>query len=75
MLNHDTIVQAIPHALTSVDLPNLGEKQTGKVRDIYTLNGSRLLITTDRVSAFDRVVGAIPFKGQVLKRAILWATT
>jgi len=40
----------------------------GKVRDIYLLPGKRILITTDRQSAFDRVLGTIPFKGEVLNR-------
>ncbi len=40
----------------------------GKVRDIYLLNDKRILITTDRQSAFDHVLGAIPLKGQVLNR-------
>ena len=43
------------------------------MRDIYTLTATqRILITTDRVSAFDRVVGAIPFKGQVLNQLSAW---
>ncbi len=40
----------------------------GKVRDIYLLDDKRILITTDRQSAFDHVLGAIPLKGQVLNR-------
>lgn len=40
--------------------------QKGKVRDIYLLGDKRILITTDRQSAFDHVLGAIPLKGQVL---------
>lgn len=42
----------------------------GKVRDIYVPpgHGRRILITTDRVSAFDRVLGTIPFKGQTLNK-------
>jgi phosphoribosylaminoimidazole-succinocarboxamide synthase len=40
----------------------------GKVRDMYLLPGRRILITTDRQSAFDHVLGAIPLKGQVLNR-------
>ena len=40
----------------------------GKVRDMYVLEGKRILITTDRQSAFDHVVGTIPLKGQVLNR-------
>ena len=47
--------------------------QKGKVRDIYLLEDKRILITTDRQSAFDHVLGAIPLKGQVLnKTAKYW---
>ena len=47
--------------------------QKGKVRDIYLLDDKRILITTDRQSAFDHVLGAIPLKGQVLnKTAKYW---
>ena len=40
----------------------------GKVRDMYLLSDKRILITTDRQSAFDHILGAIPLKGQVLNR-------
>jgi len=40
----------------------------GKVRDMYLLDDKRILITTDRQSAFDHILGAIPLKGQVLNR-------
>jgi len=72
VLTHEELVQAVPHALTAVDLAGWGEKQAGKVRDIYSHNGQKVLITTDRVSAFDRVLGAIPFKGQVLNQLSAW---
>lgn len=72
MLTHEELLQAIPHALRSVDFPDWGPRQTGKVRDIYRLNGRRVLITTDRVSAFDCVLGVIPFKGQVLNQLSAW---
>ncbi len=72
MLTQDQLLEAVPHAIQSVDLAGWGEKQTGKVRDIYSLEGQRILITTDRVSAFDRVLGAIPFKGQVLNQLSAW---
>lgn len=71
-LSQEQLIRAIPHALQTVDLEGWGEKQTGKVRDIYTVAGRRVLITTDRVSAFDRVLGAIPFKGQVLNQLSAW---
>ena len=72
MLTHDKLLEAVPHALESVDLAGWGEKEEGKVRDIYRVNGRRLLITTDRVSAFDRVLGLIPYKGQVLNQLSAW---
>jgi phosphoribosylaminoimidazole-succinocarboxamide synthase len=72
MLSQEELVQAVPHALHSVDLEGWGVKQMGKVRDIYTVEDTRILITTDRVSAFDRVVGAIPYKGQVLNQLSAW---
>jgi phosphoribosylaminoimidazole-succinocarboxamide synthase len=72
MLTHEQLLEAVPHALQSVDVPGWGEKITGKVRDLYTRDGQRLLITTDRVSAFDRVLGTIPYKGQVLNQLSAW---
>lgn len=52
--------------LKSVNISGLGKKISGKVRDLYVLDGTRIFITTDRQSAFDKVLGCIPFKGQVL---------
>ena len=53
--------------------PELGEKYEGKVRDCYVRDGKRTLIATDRISAFDVVLGTIPFKGQVLNQmAAFW---
>jgi phosphoribosylaminoimidazole-succinocarboxamide synthase len=72
MLSPDEIIAALPHVLLRADLPGLGPRSEGKVRDSYVRNGRRILITTDRVSAFDRVLGAIPFKGQVLNQLAAW---
>ena len=72
MLTDNQIRDAIPTALTSVDIAGLGEKYDGKVRDMYRVGDRRALITTDRVSAFDRVLGTIPFKGQVLTQLSAW---
>tara|TARA_X000001036_G_scaffold196236_1_gene184913 strand:+ start:876 stop:1847 length:972 start_codon:yes stop_codon:yes gene_type:complete len=49
-----------------------GEKKTGKVRDQYEAGNKIVLITTDRQSAFDRVLASIPFKGQVLNQTSAW---
>lgn len=72
MLTHEELLAAIPHCLAGTDFPELGEKYEGKVRDVYVRNGRRILITTDRVSAFDRVLGLIPYKGQVLNQLSAW---
>lgn len=53
---------------TDIDLPFLGEKRSGKVRVIYARGDELILITTDRLSAFDRILGAVPYKGQVLNQ-------
>lgn len=51
----------------------LGERVVGKVRDSYLAPGRRTLVVTDRVSCFDRVVGTIPVKGQLLNQmAAFW---
>jgi phosphoribosylaminoimidazole-succinocarboxamide synthase len=72
MLTHEQLIEAIPAALAAIDVPGLGPKQSGKVREIYQIDCRRALITTDRISAFDRVLGAIPFKGQVLNQLSAW---
>lgn len=54
--------------------PALPGLYRGKVRDNYDLpDGSRILVTSDRLSAFDRVLCCIPFKGQVLNGIARWA--
>lgn len=50
----------------------IGKKYTGKVRDVYDLNDKLLIITTDRISAFDSVLGEIPFKGEILNNLSLF---
>ncbi len=54
------------NSLKSTHLAGLGKKYQGKVRDFYIVKDKRILITTDRISAFDRILGEIPGKGQVL---------
>ncbi|MBO9547626.1 phosphoribosylaminoimidazolesuccinocarboxamide synthase [Caulobacter sp.] len=55
------------NALAVVDLPNLPNHYRGKVRDNYDLpDGRRVIVASDRLSAFDRNLCAVPFKGQVL---------
>ncbi|EKD89846.1 MAG: hypothetical protein ACD_32C00128G0002 [uncultured bacterium] len=66
MIDKKTVIENIPSALKSVNIRKFGKKHQGKVRDSYQVGEKRIIITTDRQSAFDRVLGFIPFKGQVL---------
>ena len=60
-------------SLTDIKLSAQFEKvHSGKVRDAYLYDGKRILITTDRQSAFDIMVGAVPLKGQVLNQLSYW---
>ena len=53
--------------LPQARIPELPSPYFGKVRDCYDLpDGTRLLISSDRISAFDRILAVIPWKGQVL---------
>ncbi|MDX2075770.1 MAG: phosphoribosylaminoimidazolesuccinocarboxamide synthase [bacterium] len=72
MVTLDQLQAVIPNALEGVTLDGVGEKMSGKVRDSYALGDKRILITTDRISAFDRILGLIPYKGQVLNQLSLW---
>jgi phosphoribosylaminoimidazole-succinocarboxamide synthase len=72
-IDDDLIREQLGKTLGATDLPELGEKYEGKVRDCYVRDGKRTLIVTDRISAFDVVLGTIPFKGQVLNSmAAFW---
>ena len=63
----------LDQVLLSTDFPGLPLHASGKVRDIYTLNGQLLLVTTDRISAFDYVLASgIPLKGKVLNQLSLF---
>ena len=66
MLTDDQVAAQIQYCLTGTNFANLGERYEGKVRDNYTRDGKRILVTTDRLSAFDKIITLIPFKGQVL---------
>jgi phosphoribosylaminoimidazole-succinocarboxamide synthase len=64
---------ALANCLTDAEIPELPNFQRGKVRDSYDLpDGRRVMIATDRQSAFDIVLAAVPFKGQVLNETALY---
>lgn len=62
-------------ALLDIDLP-FTDRRDGKVRVSYALGGRhrghRLFVTTDRLSAFDRIIAGVPYKGQVLNQLSAW---
>jgi phosphoribosylaminoimidazole-succinocarboxamide synthase len=69
MIDTETLRAALGRTLDSTSFDVLGKKYEGKVRDNYTTaDGRRYIVVTDRISAFDRVLGTLPLKGQVLNR-------
>ncbi len=73
-MNEELIRKNINNTIKEADF-TLGDKYRGKVRDNYTLEDKqeRVIIVTDRISAFDVVLDTIPFKGQVLNQlATYW---
>ena len=67
MIDTAALAPYYANILTDATIPELPSHYRGKVRDNYDLpDGRRILIATDRLSAFDRILTAIPLKGQVL---------
>ena len=72
MISKEELIKLLPQAFGETNLP-LPSKQTGKVREWYDLpDGIRLIVTTDRLSAFDRILAKVPYKGQVLNQLSAW---
>jgi len=68
MLTKEQLTAQIPYCLSGTNFSNLGDRYEGKVRDNYSKDGKRVIVVTDRLSAFDRIITLIPFKGQVLNQ-------
>lgn len=63
----------LPLTLGETHFESVGQKYQGKVRDTYRRGDRLVIVTTDRLSAFDQVLTTIPFKGEVLNRlAAFW---
>ena len=73
-MDREALAARLGDVLSDATIPELPNHYRGKVRDNYDLaNGRRIIIATDRLSAFDRILTAIPCKGQVLtKIARFW---
>lgn len=68
-MDQTILYNQLSHTLTDTHLEQFGERYRGKVRDTYRLEDKLILVTTDRISAFDFVLHqSIPFKGQVLNQ-------
>lgn len=64
-----TIRAQLDRTIAETHFDDLGERYRGKVRDTYRRADELILVTTDRISAFDHVLRqTIPFKGQVLNQ-------
>jgi phosphoribosylaminoimidazole-succinocarboxamide synthase len=73
MVTKEMLQAELAKTLKTTDYQGIGEVSRGKVRDSYIGTENRFIVTTDRISAFDRVLGTLPFKGQVLNRvATFW---
>ncbi|MFN7135098.1 MAG: phosphoribosylaminoimidazolesuccinocarboxamide synthase [Myxococcales bacterium] len=65
--------QQLAFTLGDTRLQGLGQLYRGKVRDTYRQGDRLVLVTSDRISAFDHVLGTVPFKGEILNRtAAFW---
>ena len=70
---NEYISKQLNNTLETVDLEISSDHYRGKVRENYYKDKEIIMVTSDRVSAFDHVLGTIPFKGQILNEiACFW---
>lgn len=68
-MDRSILQRQLDHTLRETHFDDLGDRYQGKVRDTYRQGDRLILVTTDRISAFDHVLRqTIPFKGQVLNQ-------
>lgn len=73
MIQEAVLRAQLGNVLGGTNFSGIGERHQGKVRDSYLQGDRRIIVVTDRISAFDCVLGTIPFKGQVLNQlAAFW---
>ncbi len=71
-MKKELIHKQLTDVLAETDFTELGKKYAGKVRDVYDAGDKLYLIASDRLSAFDRILALVPFKGQVLSQVSAW---
>lgn len=73
MISDAVIKEQLGNVLEETAFPEFGTCIKGKVRDSYVKGNRRVMVASDRISAFDIVLGTVPFKGQVLNQmASFW---
>jgi len=69
VIEEEILRTSLPHVLKTLEVEWPYNRYSGKVRESFSLpNAQRLVVTTDRLSAFDVVLTALPYKGQVLNQ-------
>jgi phosphoribosylaminoimidazole-succinocarboxamide synthase len=73
-MNKPEVELALGRVFPSLDGVDVGDRPVyrGKVRDVVRGEKALLLVASDRISAFDRVLSTVPFKGEVLSRVSSW---
>ena len=73
-MTHQSIIrQALTHTVDHIEFTNAKGHHSGKVRESFVLDDKkRAIVVTDRISAFDFILGTVPFKGQVLNQIASW---
>ncbi len=69
----DRIKKALNFTVDKINFPQALAQHSGKVRESFELkDNKRAIVVTDRISAFDFILGTVPFKGQVLNQITAW---
>lgn len=69
MSRTELINRQLTHTIRETHFSGVGKRYQGKVRDTYQQGDKLIIVTTDRISAFDHILKqTIPFKGQVLNQ-------
>jgi phosphoribosylaminoimidazole-succinocarboxamide synthase len=71
-MTSDILRKQLAFVLQKTEWPQLGSLYRGKVRDVYAREDCLVLVSTDRLSAFDTVLGTLPFKGDLLNQLSLF---
>ena len=71
-VSEEQIKSALTRTIHKVDFDKADVVQHGKVRDSFMINKKRAIVVSDRVSAFDFILGTIPYKGAVLNQIAAW---